>query len=74
MASNVHTVPAPNGAGWINKLNSIVEGPLYSLKEKAVEAGRKLAMAHRAEHTVHNADGSIAYKNSYGNDPSNIRG
>jgi len=72
MASNVHTVPSPNG--WLNKLNGQVVGPTYSLKERAVAEGRRLAIDNRAEHTVHNEDGSIAYKNSYGNDPSNIRG
>lgn len=75
MASKVHTVHTVHGPlGWTNKLNGVVVGPTYDTKETAVSEGRKLAIANRAEHTVHNMDGTIAYKNSYGNDPSSIRG
>ena len=65
----VHTVPA----GWWNK----VDGKIVSRhrrKEDAVEAGREIARTLCVEHTIHNADGKIGEKNSYGNDAFPPRG
>jgi hypothetical protein len=65
---NVHTVPNPGGNGWVNK----VDGQAVShhhRKDTASEAGRSITRQNRAEHTIHNRDGRIGEKNSYGNDP-----
>ena len=43
-------------------------------KETAVPAGRKEAIERKTEHTIHNADGTIGQKNSYGNDPPERKG
>ena len=43
-------------------------------KETAVPAGRKEAIERQTEHTIHNADGTIGQKNSYGNDPPERKG
>jgi uncharacterized protein YdaT len=69
----VHTVHK-NGQ-WVNE----VEGgdrasSAHTTKEQAVQRGRELASNRRTEHVVHNMDGSIAYRNSYGNDPYPPRG
>lgn len=66
---SIHTVPNPNGAGWVNKQGGEVISR-HRTKEAAAERGRKEARADRAEHTIHKRDGTIAEKNSYGNDPN----
>jgi hypothetical protein len=63
----VHTVHK-NGA-WVNEIEG--EGALssHSTKEEAVAAGRREAIARKTEHVIHNMDGTISERNSYGNDP-----
>lgn len=68
----VHTVY--RGGIWVNEIEG--EGQLSShvTKQEAVAAGREAARARRTEHVIHNADGTIAERNSYGNDPFPPRG
>jgi hypothetical protein len=64
----VHTVPNPRGRGWANE----VCGTLISChqrKDVAVRWGRRMARVGKVEHTIHDRDGRIAAKNSYGSDP-----
>ena len=63
----VHTVPA-KGDGWINEINGKVLSH-HPTKSQAVAAGRRYARREHVEHTIHNGNGVIAEKNSYGNDP-----
>jgi uncharacterized protein DUF2188 len=63
----VHTVPSPTGPGWRNEVDGEVLSRHYT-KEIAVEAGRVIAKRLKVEHTIHNMDGAIGEKNSYGND------
>lgn len=75
MTSNgngVHTVPSGNA--WRNEVNGKQIGPTFERKSDAVGAGRLEAIERKTEHHIHNADGSIAEKNSYGNDPRDIPG
>ena len=65
----VHTVPADEGEGWWNKMNGKILNR-HPRKEKAVAAGREIARQLEVEHTIHNKDGVIGEKNSYGNDPN----
>jgi Uncharacterized protein conserved in bacteria (DUF2188) len=69
---DVQTVPM--GDGWINKVGGAQVGPTHRTEEVAVAAGRLLARANGSEHTIHGKDGTIKQKNSYGNDPRDIRG
>ena len=46
----------------------------YSTKEVAVAAGRDEARRRQTEHVIHNEDGTIGERNSYGNDPSDRPG
>ena len=66
----VHTVPAEGEGrkGWWNKQDGVIRSR-HRLKEVAVAAGRVFAKQDKVEHTIHNEDGQIAEKNSYGNDP-----
>lgn len=66
---DVHTVPNPKGSGWVNKLGG-QEVSRHQRKDTAVERGREIAKDKRSEHVIHNQDGQIARKNSYGNDPN----
>lgn len=72
-SGGVHTTPNPNGAGWVNQVKGKVTSS-HRLKERAVEAGRELAQERKTEHTIHNVNGSIGKKNSYGNDPASSKG
>ena len=42
---------------------------VHATKAEAVKRGRELAIAAKTEHLIHNMDGTIAERNSYGNDP-----
>jgi hypothetical protein len=70
---DVHTVP--QGDQWTNE----VEGQdgssgQHSTKEEAVKAGREMAKANKSEHLIHNQDGTIHERNSYGHDPRDVPG
>ena len=71
----VHTVPAEGEGrkGWWNKMNGKIL-TRHHLKTVAVAAGREFARQFKVEHTIHNEDGEIAEKNSYGNDAFPPRG
>lgn len=71
--AGVHTVPAPDGPGWCNKVNGVIRSK-HRRKEDAVEAGREIARKLRVEHSIHRGDGTIGEKNSYGNDSFPPRG
>jgi hypothetical protein len=47
---------------------------IYPTKAAAQAAGRKTAIAKRAEHVIYKRDGSIGSANSYGGDPSPPKG
>jgi len=64
----IHTVY--KAGSWLNEVEG--EGSasaLYDTKAAAVAAGRELAIARRTEHVIHNENGTISGRNSYGNDP-----
>lgn len=70
MANNkqIHTVHRPNGWGNI-KAGASKVSKIYATKPPAQAAGRKTAINQKAEHIIHNTDGKIGSRNSYGNDP-----
>jgi hypothetical protein len=56
---------------WMNEIEGGAEfGGPNSTKEDAVSAGRERAMKDKTEHVIHNEDGTISERNSYGNDPA----
>jgi hypothetical protein len=69
---DVHTVPNPQG-GWSNKVNGVVVSN-HKTKEPAVESGRKVAIENGSEHLIHNQNGQVGERNSYGNDPKKSPG
>ena len=60
---------------WKNKIaGSSRAASTHATKAEAVEHGREMAQNRGAEHIIKNLDGSIAQRNSYGNDPRDIKG
>ena len=62
----VHTVHDPGGA-WVNKIHG---NPVsrHRTKANAVRRGRQIARRRKTEHAIHNLNGEIGRKNSYGKD------
>lgn len=71
---NVHTTPHDSG-GWANKRDGASRASsTHDTKAEAVAAGRQIAKNAGVEHLIHNKDGKIAERNSYGNDPHPPKG
>ena len=69
----VHTVP--HDGGWANKREgSNKVSKKFDTKAPAQDAGRSTAKREGVEHVIHNKDGKIGEKNSYGNDPHPPKG
>lgn len=72
---DVWTAPNPDGKGWesreVGEDGKVVIKPT---KKEAVLVGREMARANKSEHVITKKDGTIQNKNSYGNDPRNIKG
>jgi hypothetical protein len=69
----VHTVP--HGDGWANRREgSSRVAKTFTRKAEAQAAGRQTARREKTEHIIHNRDGSVGSRNSYGNDPSPPKG
>ena len=70
----VHTVY--KDGQWTNTIEGENGGgsKSYSTKEEAQAAGRDLARQRQTEHVIHNQDGEIAERSSYGNDPASRPG
>ncbi|MBY0554347.1 DUF2188 domain-containing protein [bacterium] len=62
----IHTVPSGNG--WSNKQGG-KEISHHNNKANAEIAGRQQAKQSHTEHVIHNKNGQIGEKNSYGGDP-----
>lgn len=70
---DIHTVK--DGEHWVNK----VEGGQRASNSAATKAeaqaiGREMASKRKVEHIIHNVDGKIGERNSYGNDPTSSPG
>jgi hypothetical protein len=63
------------GGEWKNRVQgSSPAANKHSTKAQAEKAGREMARKRRVEHTIKKKDGTIGEKNSFGNDPRNVRG
>ena len=68
---DVHTIK--DGGRWSNKQNGRVVSS-HNNQANAIDAGRKEAIKDGVEHVIHGRNGKIREKNSYGNDPRDIKG
>jgi hypothetical protein len=50
------------------------EATTHDTKAEAVRMGRDMARKASLEHVIKNMDGKIGRRNSYGNDPRNVKG
>lgn len=71
--NQIHTVSRPGGWGNL-KAGASKVGKVYKTKAQAQAAGRSASMKLNSEHIIHNADGKIGSRNSYGNDPHPPKG
>lgn len=71
---NIHTVYNSDRRMWETKLEK-QKKPLFSshTKATAIEKSIKEAKEREVEHVIHNKDGIISDKDSYGNDPVSIK-
>lgn len=71
----VHTTYSHNAHNWRNvSAGASRPAKVFPTKVEAQAAGRTQAIREHAEHYIHDMNGKIAQRNSYGNDPRNIKG
>jgi hypothetical protein len=69
----IHTVTGKTG--WRNEREGAKRAlSTHGTKAEAVRAGREQARRDEVEHIIHNKDGSIGQRNSYGSDPRRRKG
>ena len=69
----IHTVYA-HGA-WLNKIEGGAQlSAQYVTKAAAISGGQAEAVRRKTEHVIHNQDGTIRERNSYGDDPAHSSG
>jgi Uncharacterized protein conserved in bacteria (DUF2188) len=69
----IHTVY--RGGYWVNETEGAEHAfSRHATKAEAVAVGRQRARERRTEHVIHNVDGTIAERNSYGPDRFPPRG
>ena len=73
MSKNQHVVPYEGKWGVRGEGNKRVSSK-HGTQAEAIKAARKTAIKHGSEMLIHNRDGRIRERNSYGNDPFPPRG
>ena len=68
---DVHTVK--DGGRWDNKQGGKIIST-HNTQANAIDKAISIAKKSESEHVIHGMDGKIRDKNSYGNDPKNIKG
>ncbi|WP_454753540.1 DUF2188 domain-containing protein [Cupriavidus necator] len=68
----MHVVPA--GDRWAVEAEGSHGRDTFDTQEEAVAAGTERAQQKKVELLIHGRDGRIRERNSYGNDPRDIRG
>lgn len=64
-----HVVPNPKG-GWDVKAGGAERATKHhETKQDAINHAKEIAQNQKAELNIHNKDGKISEKRSYGNDP-----
>lgn len=70
---NIHVVPVENG--WAIESEGGAGGrQLYVSQEDAIAAGTEKARQQQVELLIHGRDGQIRMRNSFGNDPRDMKG
>ena len=70
---NQHIVP--HKEGWAVQSESANKPTqVFRTQQEAIERGREIAMNQKSELLIHNREGQIRERNSYGNDPHPPKG
>ncbi|HEY9695619.1 MAG TPA: DUF2188 domain-containing protein [Oculatellaceae cyanobacterium] len=70
---NQHIVP--HSDGWAVKGEGANKPTqVFSTQQEAIERGRDIAINQKSELFIHNREGQIRERNSYGNDPHPPKG
>lgn len=68
-----HIVPHPEG--WAVKAEGANKATqVFRTQQEAIERGRDIAINQQSELLIHNREGQIRERNSYGNDPHPPKG
>jgi hypothetical protein len=70
----IHTVPTDDDGWAVEREGSDRPVSTHRTKAEAEEAGRQLARQDAVEHIIHERDGTIGERNSYGSDPASRPG
>ena len=73
MPKNVHVVHS-QGEWKVRREGSLRARRVFGTKKAAVAYGRRIGKADRVELYIHNMDGRISDRNSFGSDPFPPRG
>lgn len=73
MSKNLHVVHS-RGEWKVRREGSMRASKIFESKAAAIDYGRKIGRSERLELYIHNMDGRIADRRSYGNDPFPPRG
>lgn len=66
---------SPNGGDWkVKVVGNQKASAICDTKSEAVEKAREIAQNQHLELLVQNLDGTIGWRNSFGNDPAYIKG
>ena len=66
---------SPDDGDWkVKVVGNEKASAILDTKAEAVERAREIAQNQLLELIVQNLDGTIGWRNSYGNDPRNIKG
>ena len=68
MGKNVHVIPR-QGQWAVKKEGNQRATSIHSTQRDAIDTARETAKAEKSELVIHNRNGQIRNKNSYGNDP-----
>jgi len=68
--SNQHVVPSPKGGWSVRKTGASRASKVFETKNDAIDYARSQAKEKKLELFIHNRDGTIAQKDSYGKDPA----
>ena len=69
MSKNQHVIPHRGGGWQLKGAGNSRATVVTSTQEKAIQAGKTIAKNQGSELFIHNKQGRIRERNSYGNDP-----
>ena len=67
MSKNVNVVPS--GTGWLVEIDGEAASHVYPERRDAIQVGRRLARANRADYILHGPDGRVRQRDSFRRDP-----